>query len=201
MRKILAALAALILTFAPNAAVAAEVVSGSVPSNGKPPAVTPGGTWNGSSTIIYPGDSDGYPYQRPAPPIFDVIPHRIAVTLASGGSDSSQVPFPISTYRAIKAQIRLKEATFASMGCVVLAFKGQNAAITDSTALGYWFPLGTQSRRGKTVRTLDLTDRWQEIPLADSLTATPMTDLYGMVYVTNLTGATIKYDLSFVGVK
>lgn len=200
MRKTLAAAAALIIALAPLAQ-AVEVVSGSVPSNGKPPSIVPGGSWNGSSTIIQPGDLDGYPYVRPIAPIFEIIPHRIGVTLASAGSDSSTVPFPLTGYRAIKAQIRLRQASFAATGAIVLAFKGSNSALTDSTALGFWFPLGTQSRKGKTIRTLDLTDRWQEIPLADSLTNQPMTDLYGSVYVTNLTGAQIVYDLSFVGVK
>lgn len=195
-RMILALLCALLVALPARA----DVNYGVAPSNGRPAAGPLGYNWNGTSWVPNAGDADGNTFTRNQP-IFDVVPHRISVTLASAGSDSSSVPFPLTGYRQIYAQIRLKAASFAATGCIVLAFKGSNSALTDSTALGYWYPLGVQSRRGKTLRTLDLTDRWQMIPLSDSLTNVPMQDLYGSVYVTNLTGAQIIYDLSFLGVK
>lgn len=203
--RLVAAMAALVLALAPCMATAAEVVSGVAPSTGKPPSVVPGGSWNGSSTIIQPGDSDGYPFQRWAPPVFEVLPHRIAVTVASGASDSSLVFFPTSNYRQLYAQFRLRAGSYAATAAVEVAFRVSNQALIDSTAMGYWFPIGNGERQGKTLYfptpTSSGSTRWRSFPVADSLSGVPFQGYYGGVYVTNKTGAQIIYDLTFLGVK
>lgn len=200
MRKILAALVA--LTFLSGPARAEEVASGTTTRSGKPPGATPAATWNGSTNYIWPSDPSGNPYATdPLINTSTMIPHYTNRTLAAGGTDSSLVPINMAGYRKVIARYRNRESTIASTASVELAVRGHSVAVLDSTQ-GWWFPLGLGAgRKGKTLPLTGFTERFQTFVLADSISGQEFQSNYMSFWVVNRTGAQIKYDLWFEGIR
>lgn len=196
----IAALAALML-FAPTFALATEWKDGYTPSNGVSPGAQPIGTWNGSTFKAATGDPDGNVFSRILPPAYELIEQKSNVTVASAGIDSSAIPVTCGNYRQMYVLMRIKGASFAAAAALEIAAKGHLAAQLDSTALGWYYPMGGGGRRGKTIYLTDLRSRWFFVPLVDSLNGTPFQFPYFSHYITNLTGAQVICDTWVYGVR
>lgn len=200
MRPIALALAVVTALSLTSTAHGEEVPSGKVPGNGKPPAVTPGGSWNGTSTIIQPGDSDGNPYVRLATPGMVVIQHKSNVTITSAATDTSTVPFQTSQYRMLYALVRVKSITAGWGGALDIAIKANTSATADSTALGWYFKMGGGTHGGRVAMLSGPIDRWQMIPMADTLSGLPFQAPYAALSLFNRAGSQLILDLWLLGV-
>ena len=200
MRKILAALSALVFLSMPVMALATEWKDGNTPSNGVAPSGQQAVGWDGSSNRALKTDADGNLYTRLIVPGMVTIAHKTNIALASATVDTSSVPVQVNQYRQLYGILRVKEASLAATAAIEVSIKGCLTAQTDSTALGWWFPLGLGDRDGKTIYTASQTDRWKMIAIVDSLNGTPFQAPYAAFAITNRTGAQIKYDFWILGV-
>lgn len=132
----------------------------------------------------------------------DVLQHRTNVSINAAANDSSAIPLDTRGYRQLYVLIRSKAATFgAAPISLQLAVRSVAQAAYDSTAAGWWYPMGKGAKYGKTLPMVDLNDRWKMIPLADSIAQIPFVSPYTGIYTTNLTGATWVGDIWVLGVR
>lgn len=200
--KVLALLCAVWVAFLPSLCLAQ---SANVQGNDGAPTAGGGirllGT-DGTNDYKVSVDASGRVQILGAYPVMEVIQHFSNRTLASGGTDSSGTPFSTAGYSKVYYQFRVRAATVG--GAVELSVRGHNSALLDSTQ-GWWFRgLGTGGnggRGGKILPIVTLRDRFQQECIADSLKGIPFAAPYMSIWLQNLTGAQLIYDLWFLGVR
>jgi hypothetical protein len=201
LKKCLAALCAVWIAFMPTMCLAQAAIVGSAGSASERGGVRLLGR-DGVNDQGILTDNSGRLDPLAGYPTMELIAHMTNRTIAIGLNDSSTVPFSSAGYTQLFALLRIKAASFAATSKLELAARGVAAAQYDSTALGWWYPLGVGTvRKGKHVPLVTLLDRWQMIPLTDSLTSTPFQAPFTGLYLSNLTGAQVIYDLWFLGVR
>lgn len=208
-RKIFALVCAVWIAFLPELALAQSAATqgndGSPTGSGGVRILGSDGT---NDYKFYVG-SDGRLQVGAAYPSMEILTHKTNVTVLAAGVDSSTVPFSTAGYRQIFGLLRLKAASFAVSNYIECAVRANFAAQNDSTAIGWWYPLGTGLEHGKTIRLANApsatngayADRVWMIPFTDSLTGTPYQSLYTTVFLRNMTGAQTIYDFWILGVR
>ena len=139
-------------------------------------------------------------------PVFETIQHVSNKTVAASLTvpDSSATPVLTSGYTKVFAFVRFREATMGK--ACLLDVRGHLTAQIDSTQ-GWWFRgLGTGggipiAHGGKVIPIVNLSDRFQMIALVDSINGTPFQSPYMSINFWNISGAQVKYDLWFMGVR
>lgn len=201
-KRTLALCAAVWIAFLPNLALAQG--ANTVGNTGSPSAT--GGIrilgTDGTNDQQIQVDASGR-FQMLSPvPVMEVIQHFSNRTLASAGIDSSGTPFSTAGYTKVYYQFRVRSATVG--GSVEFSVRGHNSALLDSTQ-GWWFTGlgkgGNDGRGGKILPIVTLRDRFQQDCIADSLKGIPYAAPYMSIWLHNLTGAQLIYDLWFLGVR